>query len=114
MTIVLGKRKRRDQICDSHSSKVADGEQSERAELQALFRQHFEARFEPLKEHTRLHSEDKQQDTLSLSSEEEVESNWEGLSNEDEDDHVQVVEHNAFIGAKKSDVSREELKTFMV
>lgn len=103
--MMLGKRK---QIIATESDKRLKLDGKESSKLQALFRQHFEASFEPL-----------DKSCLSSSKQEAIEvqpdvteSEWEGISDE-EQVKTQIVE---FHGSEMSkiNISRDELKTFMV
>ena len=108
MAVILGKRKRRDQLDDQVTGQVNSTDE----QLQALFRQHFEAQFRPLKG---LLSKETKESTPDLTkSQDSEDSEWTGLSGNDSDGNVQVIEHTAFTGAKRADVPREELKIFMV
>ncbi|KAA6412284.1 MAG: hypothetical protein FRX48_04436 [Lasallia pustulata] len=80
-------------------------------DLQALFRQHFESRFKPLKglPSSRLKCPEADEETP----ENQSESDWEGLSDEEYGKPVEVVEHKISTGVKRAEVPREELKTFM-
>lgn len=103
---MLGKRKSRKDLFDSNDQ----GSTSEAEHSQALFRQHFEASFKPL--------ESVRQPTISHEiarshfTEDKVESDWEGISDED---HVkaQVVAYQNLDDLKPS-VGTDEFKSFMV
>lgn len=110
MASSLGKRKRRDHDTQADGVLVQPPNDEATAALQAFFRRHFEEAFEPLED-----------DNVILTNanidEDEVysdgdESDWGGLSGEDEET-TQVVVHSKS-EALKVDVSRDELKTFMV
>ena len=81
-------------------------------DVQALFRQHFESRFRPLKglPSSRLKCPEADEETP----ESQSESDWEGVSDEGYGKPVEVVEHSISTGVKRAEVPREELKTFMV
>ena len=109
MAPALGKRKRRDQITDvgtDHASTVND----DSANLQALFRQHFESTFEPLPDS--LARSKLVRDIDTKPSEEELESEWDGFSEYGEDCAETI--HLATSASSKADVSLDEIKTFMV
>lgn len=104
---MLGKRKRRGQILATESDEGLNSDEKEPSELQALLRQHFEASFEPL-----------DKCCLSLSKQEAkiqpdvTESEWEGISDE-EQIKTQVIElHGPEMS--RTNISKDELKTFMV
>lgn len=109
MAPALGKRKRRDQISDTETNRKSAADDSS-ASLQALFRQHFESTFEPLPctfaRPPLVHNIDDK------SSDEELESDWDGFSELDEE-HAETV-HYATSAPSKADVSKDEFKTFMV
>lgn len=104
---MLGKRKRRGQILATKSDESPKLDGKESSKLQALFRQHFEASFEPL-------------DKFCLSNKQEAieaqpdftESEWGGISDE-EQVNTQIIEFHAS-EMSKTNISKDELKTFMV
>lgn len=104
---ILGKRKRRAQVFDSSDDKgsTSEGEHSHR--LQALFRQHFEASFKPLENPAIRH-----ETVGSRPTEDEVESDWEGIPDE-EQVKVQVVMYEDPHNLKPS-TGNDEFKIFMV
>ena len=105
--MAVGKRKRRDQIDPDQSS--ADTSQDEsKMELQALLQQHFEATFKPLKD-IALPAKATQATTHL---QEDIQSDWEGLSEIEDDDGPQVDQHHASSG-RESDISKDELRAFM-
>ena len=110
---VLGKRKRRDQITESDGTNATDHSPSTDANLQALFRQHFEAKFKPLPQ---VFQNALQQPQPYLIDSEELsnESDWSGLSDGEDDNGVEVIEHTNSTGARRIEVPRDEVKTFMV
>jgi hypothetical protein len=110
MAPTLGKRKRRDELADKDDDPGESAKDQSTNELQNLLRQHFEAAFEPLEEsQTKTQTADiTQADT----SDSEAELDWSGFS-EDEKDGVEIIHHSSS-RTSKADVSREELKTFMV
>lgn len=107
-TRMLGKRKRRRQILATESEQRLNLVGKEPSKLQALFRQHFETSFEPLDKFCLSSSK---QDAIEVQPD-VTESEWEGISDE-EQVKTQIVE---FRGTEmsKTDISRDELKTFMV
>ena len=105
----LGKRKRRDQVGDPDG--VEDHRPHEdNADLQALFRQHFEAKFRPL-ESMNLPVQEQRLAGSPPAGEDES-SDWEGLP-EDEGHGPKIIEHNVSL-ASSDGVPTEELKSFMV
>ena len=107
MTVVLGKRKRRDQLEDASAVTLGDGSLSKN--LQALFQQHFEAKFEPLAGLACLRQAERSVEHPT----EEDDSDWEGISNHDDIHSVEIVEHTS-LDVAKVDVPKQELKMFMV
>lgn len=105
---MLGKRKHRGQILAKESDNRLKLDGKEPSKVLALFRQHFEATFEPLEKFC-----------LSSSNQEAIEvqpdvteSEWEGLSDE-EQVKTQIIEfHESEMS--KTNISKDELKTFMV
>lgn len=104
----LGKRKHRGQIFATESDKRLDLDEKEPSQVQALFRQHFEATFEPLEKFC-----------LSSSSQEATEvqpnvteSEWEGISDEEQVKPKIIEFHGSEMS--KTNISKDELKTFMV
>ena len=102
---ILGKRKRRAdlQIDEPTSSGSADNER-----LRLLLQKHFETKYEPLEYSplpTTLEFDTGSQHSL------ESEPDWDGLSDADEYDVVQTVEHISNVSSEP--VPKEELKTFM-
>ena len=107
MTVVLGKRKHRDRLEDACAATFGDGSPSKN--LQALFQQHFEAKFEPLAGLARSRQAEKSVEHPT----EEDESDWEGISNHDDNHSVEIVEHTS-LDVARVDVPKQELKMFMV
>lgn len=105
---MLGKRKRRGQVVAIESDKRLKLDGKESSNLQTLFRQHFEASFEPLDELCLAPSKQEASEAQS----DVTESEWEGISDE-EQVKTQIIE---FHGSEmsKTNISRDELKTFMV
>ena len=105
MSSTLGKRKRR-----AVASSTTEAEDIAAAKYaQEVFRRHFEAQFQPLpvvKKPEVLEQEDELD-----GEEEEEESEWDGIS-EDEND-VRIVEHTDAY-ARMAAMSKEQLKSFMV
>ncbi|KAF1983379.1 hypothetical protein K402DRAFT_361068 [Aulographum hederae CBS 113979] len=116
MAVALGKRKReavrvgRRALSEEHEG--SDESESE-ADMQEIFRRHFEARFEPLPEQPKPTEEEESDED---DDEEMVgkESEWEGLSSGPEDE-IEVVEHALNIpgGDGEETLSKKELRAFM-
>lgn len=108
MATNLGKRKRRTEEKAIASRDESSQSESEELDPQEIFRRHFEAQFKPLpvvqKAPVYVESES--------DNESGDESNWDGISDEEEDG-VQVVEH-ANEASRVGAMSKEELKKFMV
>jgi hypothetical protein len=103
---MLGKRKRR----TPRKERKGESEESDTEELDAqeIFRRHFEAQFKPLPATQKsLKPADEE-----LEDESEDDSDWDGISDEEEN-AVQVVEHTE-AQARTAAMSKEELKSFMV
>lgn len=107
-TQMLGRRKHRGQILATESDKRLKLDGKEPSKVQALFRQHFEATFEPLEKFCLSSSH---QEAIEIQPD-LTESEWEGISDE-EQVKTQIIE---FHGSEmsKTDISKDELKTFMV
>ncbi|KAL9101085.1 MAG: hypothetical protein Q9187_009284, partial [Circinaria calcarea] len=107
MKVILGKRKRRDQLDNHATEQVGNTDE----QLQALFRQHFEAQFRPLEGPP---SKETKEPTPDLTGAEDSEdSEWTGLPDGESDIDIEVIEHTASSGAKRAAVPRDELRTFM-
>lgn len=110
MTLLLGKRKRRTDIDrnDNATCILSDNEAS--GSLQALFRQHFEAQFKPLDiAHTPQSKHELEESHVRNN---DSESDWEGLSDEErvETHFIQSSEANR----QNFEISNDEFKSFMV
>lgn len=105
---MLGKRKRKGQAIARESDERLKLDGKESSNLQSLFRQHFEASFEPL---DKLCIASSEQEAIEAQSD-VTESEWEGISDE-EQVKTQIIE---FHGSEmsKTNILRDELKTFMV
>lgn len=103
-----GKRKSRGQVLATNSDEKLKLDGKEPRKFQSLFRQHFEASFEPLDELCLASSKPKAIEAQS----DDTESEWEGISDE-RPVKTQIIE---FHGSEmsKTNISRDELKTFMV
>ncbi|KAK3169271.1 hypothetical protein OEA41_008654 [Lepraria neglecta] len=110
MASTLGKRKRRDELPDLDSNPGQRVHEDSSSELQNLFRQHFEAAFEPLEDLKPLRANP--ENIVTASPDSDLESDWEGLS-EEETERAEIV-HYSNSHKSKADISKEEFKTFMV
>ncbi|KAI9878397.1 MAG: hypothetical protein M1830_001027 [Pleopsidium flavum] len=106
---MVGKRKR--EIAGAVETPIIVPDQfpsGDEEELPEAFRRHFEAQFQPLIE---------QKSSIlfkpAVEYVEEDESDWEGISNNDENVKVEVVKYPAPEGVKRAEVPKEELKEFM-
>ena len=110
---MLGKKKRVERVVASRTTLTTSKDSlNEDGDLQALFRQHFESRFKPLEglppqRLKRPQAEDE-------SPEDQSHSDWDALSDGQDEKQVEVVEHIISKGGKRAEVPREEIKTFMV
>lgn len=109
MALMLGKRKRRDEVLDLDLDPQSAMKSEATDRLQALFRQHFETNFEPLNnlspqlgdiEHVEAPTSDSESD-----------SDWDGCS-EGERNSVEVV-HHSILPSSKAEVPKSELTAFM-
>lgn len=112
MAVTLGKRKRR---ADAESGSSARRSRSESDEdddtARALFQRAFEAKFKPLEKSTRPVSDDEDDEEDGQSGEEDAESDWSGVS--DEENAVEVVEHSQ-PEFNRDDEGNSGKKAFMV
>ncbi|KAM0334325.1 hypothetical protein ACHAQA_001349 [Verticillium albo-atrum] len=104
MPSVLGKRK---------SRKAQEPAISEE-EAQAIFRRHFEAQFAPLPEAKKPKVTEAEAEEEILQDDAEVDSEWDGVSDEEPENAIEVVDHT---DAKPHDptagMTKRELKAFM-
>ena len=107
---MLGKRKRRKSLFNSNDDKGSISEDEHSHNLQALFRQHFEASFKPLE--SVCQSAISHEVAGSRPTEDKVESDWEGISDE-EHAEAQVVAYQNPDNLKPS-LGTDEFKSFMV
>lgn len=108
--IMLGKRKR--SASNTATILAEDSSSSSQEDLQEVFRRHFEAQFQPLPDQQPLVPS-----TPTISAELDPEANnsdWDGLSTDEEEAHIEVVEHITLSKAERAELSKEELKSFMV
>ena len=109
MVPMLGKRKRRERV-SSPSDVTESPEDGDSPDLHSLFRQHFEANFKPL-EDLRL-PQAPQGNPMATPDPSEPNSDWEGLSDTD-NDLVEVVEH-AIPRSSTPELTKKDVKNFMV
>ena len=109
-TAMLGKRKR----SAPSTAMVApeDSASGSQEDLQEVFRRHFEAQFKPLPDQKPQMGPSKTTET-DLGPDEDV-SDWDGISTDEEELSIEVVEYATPIKAEKPELSKEELKGFMV
>lgn len=114
MAPTLGKRKRvtREQLAQpSRSPSISDSEDSDREDLQEVFRRAFEAKFKPIQIEPVIKIPE-QDEVVAEDEDEESDSEWSGLSS-DEDNGVEIVEcAGAQRGSDKA--SKAEMRAFMV
>lgn len=80
-------------------------------DIQAVFQRAFEARFKPLERERIVKKESG--DLLFEDVPQEIESDWDGFSSEEEP--VQVVEYSEFTGPRDEDeLLKQDVKAFMV
>ena len=106
--MALGKRKRRDQVGLSDPS--ADTRADENAaDLHARFRHHFEAKFKPLEGISLSIKNIETEVPESV----DLESDWEGLTDTEDDGGPQII-HHQLSEAAEAEVPNKELRAFMV
>lgn len=107
---VLGKKKRRAQVLDLNHDKGTTSEDEHSYSIQALFRQHFEASFKPLesvRQPATRHEVVESQPTI-----DEVGTDWEGISDEEQVKAQVVVHQNP--RDLESSIEKDDFKSFMV
>ena len=106
----LGKSKRREELVDEDVTPGQLLDKDTASEMHNILRRHFEAAFEPLADH---HTPPAAATSVDAeSSEVESGTDWGGIS-EGQSDSAEVINH-ATSSLSKAEVSKEELKTFMV
>ncbi|KAI4178200.1 MAG: hypothetical protein L6R41_008496 [Letrouitia leprolyta] len=111
MTVLLGKRKRRQPIADLERHGHPTQDSSDNNHLQNILQRHFETKFEPLENPTRGSTqeavliEEFPSDTYG--------TDWSGFSEDDERENALIVKYENHKN-HKADVSRQDLKYFMV
>ena len=110
MAPIIGKRKRRERVPSPSDVSASPKDDKDSPEVQSLFRQHFEANFEPLEEPHLPHPS--RRDNVPDVDLHEQTSDWEGLS-DSENDHVEVVDH-AMPKPSMVELVKEDFKSFMV
>ena len=109
MAVVLGKRKRRADLGAS-KHEVRGSQANER--LQALLRRHFETSYEPL--NLALPAPPEAEAASDAMEDENSEDGWEGLSDKEESEVIEVVHHDYASGVREEDSLKQEWKAFMV
>ena len=110
MAIMLGKRKRRSQLDEEAAGTEGTSNGSNDGDLQALFRKHFEAQFEPLPD--TQHTPVPLASDIEKGNDGESTSDWEGLSDENEP-AMELIQHTTPWTARP-EMTKEEYKIFMV
>ncbi|KAI9844330.1 MAG: hypothetical protein M1837_005634 [Sclerophora amabilis] len=108
---MIGKRKRRapqtaGEIRPAIDSTANGGQQ----DPSAVFRQHFEAQFEPLENQQRTQKEVEEVEDWSSADEE---TDWSGLSDQNEEKIIEVVDHTKSARLEKDELSKQASKAFM-
>lgn len=116
MTVVIGKRKRREYLTDSKLCQEVEARSSHDSRLKALLRQSFENKFEPLETCSPMSGQDS---FLNDDPGPDHDPNeWTGFSDGDEDEDKEVPEaivfHHQNNRTARGDISKQELKSFMV
>ena len=110
MTLLLGKRKRRTDIDGKDNATCISSDNKASGDLQALFRQHFEAHFEPLDiVHTPQSKHELKESHVRTN---DSESDWEGLSDEEKVEVHFIQSSKA--NSQNFETSNDEFKSFMV
>ncbi|KAI4177745.1 MAG: hypothetical protein LQ343_000209 [Gyalolechia ehrenbergii] len=110
MTVVLGKRKRREVVAYLEPCEHPKEDSCDDDRLQNLLRQHFETRFEPLENSSRRNTEEV---TLVKEPDADVhDTDWSGFSEEEEEKNAFVVNYENH-KKLRANVSREDSKQFM-
>ncbi len=110
MALKLGKRKRCRELIDEDVTPEQQVNRDTVSGMHNIFRQHFEAAFEPLADHHALPAAATKTDADG--SEIGSGSDWDGIS-EGQSDSAEIINH-AKSSVSKAEVRKEELKTFMV
>lgn len=112
MTVVIGKRKRREHLPESKHFQEVEEQLNYDSRLQAVLRQNFENRFEPLESCDPVSG----QDTFLIDDpgSEKDPTEWSGFSDEDEEKADATVVDYQNTGKTRVDISKEDLKSFMV
>ncbi|GAB7357388.1 hypothetical protein MBLNU459_g8327t2 [Dothideomycetes sp. NU459] len=113
MAVTLGKRKRRAEVAQAAPAnakpKLEEDPESDNEDLQAIFRRAFEAKFKPL---DGLKKKRNEEAVKVLEQEEDDESDWSGISEPEDHDAVEVVEHKA-IERSMDRADKQQIKAFM-
>jgi hypothetical protein len=110
LTAMLGKRKRGAPNIVMPSP--GNSSSASQEDLQDIFKRHFEAQFQPLpdQQHLVVSNELTESD---LDQDEQI-SDWDGISTDESRASVEVVEYTLPNKAERAELSKEELKGFMV
>lgn len=119
---MTGKRKRATAVVPRATAKEDEEEKSTTPDTsyQDVFRKFFESQFEPIDlpgggvERGRRSEEDSEEEGEEDSEESESGSDWDGMSVEDEDDQVEVVEYCDTRQKEKEILDKKARKAFMV
>ena len=114
MTVISGKRKRREHVIDSSHSQDVEEDSTYDSQLQNLLRHNFESRFEPLDSFGPSSAQDSCPKDDSGS--ENGHTDWSGFSEEyqEETEASAIVVDYQNTGKTRVDISKDDLKLFMV
>lgn len=112
MTAVTGKRKRRVHIAEPYSFQDAGEQAADVDRLQALLRQNFESKFEPLESSLPAPSQDPFLNN-SIGAKDDS-ADWNGISDVNGEGTEAIVVDYQSTGKHRIDISKEDLKHFMV
>ena len=113
MTMVIAKRKRREYLTDPKVSQGVEARSTQDSRLQTLLRQSFESKFEPLEACSPVSGQDSFLND-DFGSEHDP-NEWTGFSEEDEEEEPDaVVVHYQNNRTARADISKQDLKSFMV
>jgi hypothetical protein len=80
-----------------------------------VFRQFFESKFQPLNPVNGRTPSSVQEESTGKYSEEESEAEWQGITDEDEDEHrVEIIEHTDVQDTTEASLDKKTWKAFMV
>lgn len=109
MAPTLGKRKRQTPKAPENDSHDDNNAESFQLDAQEILKRHFEARFKPLPqvEKAKIVEEEKLEDSS------EKDSEWDGISEDEEQNNVQIIEHTD-TQPRIATMSKNILKSYMV